>query len=97
MEPADRIKELINQSDATTAAEVDNRILAGASEHLGKLREKNLAAGGAGVWRIIVKSPFAKLAAAAVIVIVALLGIHQISAPGIAWADGSERFRSVRL
>jgi len=95
MEPADKIKELINQSDAKTVPEVDNRILAGASDHLEKLREKNLAVGGAGVWRIIVKSPVAKLAAAAVIIIAALIGIHQISAPGIAWADVTERFRTV--
>jgi len=95
MNPEDKIKELINKSDAKTAAEVDNRILAGAREHLEKLREKNLAAGGAGVWRIIVKSPITKLAAAAVIVIATLLGIHQITAPGIAWADVAERFRTV--
>ena len=95
MKTEDKIRELINKSDAKTAAEADNRILAGTSEHLEKLREKNLAAGGAGVWRIIVKSPIAKLAAAAVIVIAALIGIHQISAPGIAWADVTERFRTV--
>jgi len=95
MEPADKIKELINNSDAKTAAEVDKRILAGASEHLEKLRQKNLATGGAGVWRIIVKNPIVKLAAAALIVIAAFIGIHQISAPGIAWADVAERFQTV--
>jgi len=95
MNPEDKIKELINKSDAKTAAGTDNRILAGASEHLEKLREKNLAAGGAGVWRIIVKSPIAKLAAAAIIIIAAFIGIHQITAPGIAWADVAERFRTV--
>ncbi len=95
MEPAEKIKELINKSDAKTAAEVDNRILAGAREHLEKLREKNLTAGGAGIRRMIVKSPVVRLAAAAVIGIAALIGIHQITAPGIAWADVAERFRSV--
>lgn len=95
MEPADKIKELINKSDAKTAAEVDKRILAGASEHLEKLRQKNLAAGEASLWRIIVKSPIAKLAAAAAITIAAFIGIHQITAPGIAWADVAERFRTV--
>ena len=74
---------------------MDKRIIAGTSEHLEKLRQKNLAAGGAGFWRVIVKSPIAKLAAAALIVIAALLGIHQITAPGIAWADVAERFRTV--
>lgn len=95
MEPEDKIKELINKSDAKTAAEVDKRILAGASEHLEKLREKNLAGGGAGVWRIIAKSPIAKLAAAAVIVIATSIGIHQFFGSTVAWADVVEKFRSV--
>ena len=95
MEPADKIKELINKSDAKTTAEVDKRILAGASEHLEKLREKYLAAGGAGVWRIIVKSPIAKLAAAAVIIIAAFIGTHQFFGSTVAWADVVEKFRSV--
>ncbi|MHC4203916.1 MAG: hypothetical protein ACYSTT_04650 [Planctomycetota bacterium] len=95
MEPADKIKELINQSNAETTAEVDGRILAGASEHLEKLRQKNLSTGGAGIWRIFVKSPIARFTAAAVIIIAALIGIYQITAPGIAWADVAERFRTV--
>jgi len=95
MEPEDKIRELINKSEAKTAAEVDNRILAGASEHLEKLREKNLAAGGGGIRRIIVKSPIARLAAAAVVIFAAFIGIYQITAPGIAWADVAERFRTV--
>lgn len=37
----------------------------------------------------------ARLAAAAVIVIAAVVGIYHISAPGIAWAQVVERFRSV--
>jgi hypothetical protein len=95
MEPADKLKELINKSEAKTAAEADNRILAGASEHLEKLREKNLAAGRSGVWGILFNNRIAKLAAAAVIVIAALVGIYQITAPGIAWADVAERFRTM--
>ena len=95
MEPADKIKELINKSDAKTVSEVDDRILAGASEHLEILRQQNLAAGGAGIWRMIVKSPIARLAAAAVVIFAAFIGIYQITAPGIAWADVAERFLTV--
>jgi len=51
MKPEDKIKELINKSDAKTTTGVDKKILAGASEHLEKLRQKNLAAGGAGTIR----------------------------------------------
>jgi len=95
MKPEDKIQELINKSDAKTATEVDSRILAGASEHLEKLREKNLAAGPSGVWRIIVKSPIAKLAVAAVIIIAAFIGIPQFFGSTVAWADVVEKFRSV--
>ena len=95
MNPEDKIKELINKSDAKTAAGADNRILAGAREHLEKLREKNLAAGGGGIRRIIVKSPITKLAAAAVIVIAALIGTNQFFGSSVAWADVVEKFRSV--
>ena len=95
MKPEDKIKDLINKSDAKTAVEVDNRILAQASEHLEKLREKNLAGGQSGVWRIIVKSPIAKLAAVAVIVIAAFIGLHQFFGSTVAWADVVEKFRSV--
>jgi len=95
MNPADKIKELINKSDAKTVSEVDKRILSGASEHLEKLREKNLVAGGAGIRRIIVKSPIAKLAAAAIIIIAALIGTNQFFGSTVAWADVVEKFRSV--
>jgi len=95
MNTEDKIKELINKSDAKTAAGADNRILAGAREHLEKLREKNLAAGGAGIRRIIVKSPIVKLAAAAIIIIAALIGTHQFFGSTVAWADVVEKFRSV--
>jgi len=95
MKPEDKIRELINKSDAKTAASTDNRILAGAREHLEKLREKNLVAGGAGIRRIILKSPIAKLAAAAVIIIAAFIGTHQFFGSTVAWADVVEKFRSV--
>ena len=95
MNPEDKIRELINKSDAKTAAGADNRILAGAREHLEKLREKNMAAGGGGIRRIIVKSPIAKLAAAAVIIIAAVIGTHQFFGSTVAWADVVEKFRSV--
>ncbi|MHC4461616.1 MAG: TlpA family protein disulfide reductase [Planctomycetota bacterium] len=48
-------------------------------------------------WRTIMKSPITKLAAAAVIIIAVLIGIHQFtgSVESVAWASVAERFRSV--
>jgi len=95
MNPEDKIKELINKSAAKTTAGADNRILAGAREHLEKLREKNQADGGAAIRRIIVKSPITRLFAAAVIIIAAVIGTHQFFGSTVAWADVVEKFRSV--
>lgn len=49
------------------------------------------------IWRIILESRMTKLAAAAVIVVAMLIGIHQLSGQmeSVAWADVTERFQSV--
>jgi hypothetical protein len=49
------------------------------------------------LWRSIIKSPITKLAAAAVIIIAVLIGIHRFSGSieSVAWASVAERFRSV--
>ena len=98
MEPADKIKELINKSDAKTAAEVDNRILAGASEHLDKLKRNKLAPNQPNIWRIIMKSPITKLATAAVVIIACVIGLSlwRTTGSGIALADVLARIEQVK-
>lgn len=95
MKPADKIKELINESNVTTSSDADQKILGDALEHLEKLKQKKLHAAQPNVWEIIFKSPITKLAVAAVIVITAIVGINQFSSSSVAWADVAERFRSV--
>lgn len=95
MKPADKIKELINESNVTTSSDADQRILGDALEHLEKLKQKTLFTAQPNVWEIIFKSLITKLAAAAVIVITAIVGINQFSSSSVAWADVAERFRSV--
>jgi len=90
MKPEDKIKELINESDVVTGAGSDKRILGDALEHLAELEQTNRAGAQPDIW-----STIGKLAAAAMIVLAASIGIHQIAAPGIAWADVAERFRTV--
>ena len=48
------------------------------------------------LWEYILRSPLTKLAAAAVIIIAILIGIHQFggSIESVAWASVAERFRS---
>jgi len=90
MQPEDRIKGLINESSVETGPESDEKILGDALDHLEKLKRPGRSGTQQDFW-----STVGKLAAAAVIVVAALIGIHQIAAPGIAWADVAERFRTV--
>jgi hypothetical protein len=90
MQPEDRIKGLIDKSDVVTGPESDRRILGDALEHLDGLKQVRRAGTQPDIW-----SAIGKLAAAAVIVIATVIGIHQIAAPGVAWADVAERFRTV--
>ncbi|MBN2314376.1 MAG: hypothetical protein JXM79_10630 [Sedimentisphaerales bacterium] len=90
MKPEERIKGLINESDVVTGPESDERILGDALEHLEKLKKPGRAGTQRNIW-----STIGKLAAAAMIVIAALVGIYQFAAPGVAWADVAARFRTV--
>ncbi len=90
MRPEDRIEGLINESDVVTGPESDTRILGDALEHLDRLKRVRRAATQPDTW-----SAIGKLAAAAAIVIAAVIGVHQMTAPGVAWADVAERFRTV--
>jgi hypothetical protein len=98
MKPADRIKKLINKSDVTTDAEADNRILGDALEHLEKLKHKKSAPIQPNIWRTIMKSRITKLAAAAVIIIAILIGVHylggSIDGASLAWAEVVEQISS---
>jgi hypothetical protein len=76
MKPADEIKRLINKSDVTTSSKTDKRILGEALEHLEKLKQQRSAGTRPDIWRTIMKSSITKIAAAAVIVIAAVLGIN---------------------
>ena len=75
MNPEDKIKKLINESDVTTGSDADKRILAGALEHLDKFKQKNLAVPRPNMWRIIMKSRTSKLVAAAVIIIAVAISV----------------------
>jgi hypothetical protein len=69
MEPADKVKRLINKSDIRTDSEVDKRILGDALEHLAKLKQKKLAGTRPNVFRAIFTRPIAQLAAAVILLI----------------------------
>jgi len=98
MKPADKIKELISKSDVQTTSETDKRILGGALEHLEKLKQKNLAGSQPNIWRTIMENPITKLAAAAIIIIAILIGVHylggSIDGASVAWAQVVEQINN---
>jgi len=91
MNPEDKVKKLINESDVTTSSDTDKRILAGALEHLGKLKQKNSVGSQPNIWRTIMKSKTSKMAAAAVIIALVVLGLLEFigteKTSGVVWAE----------
>ncbi|MHC4118693.1 MAG: hypothetical protein ACYSWO_14430 [Planctomycetota bacterium] len=82
---------------ATTSADLDERVLGNVMETLDELKKKESAAIGPNIWRLIMKSRVAKLAAAAVIIIAVTFGMLEILAPSsIAWADVVEPLLNAR-
>ena len=82
MRPAEDIKRLIKILTDRTSAQMDERVLKDVLFALEE-SEKTSAITKPNLWRIIMKSPITKLAAAAVIAIVVLGGISF-------WPDGSD-------
>lgn len=77
MKPEENIRRLVERSDVATGSEADERILGDALDDLEKLKQAKPAGSRPNVWRTIMKSGITKLAAAAVIIIAVLIGIHQ--------------------
>ncbi|MBP7050991.1 MAG: hypothetical protein KBE65_08255 [Phycisphaerae bacterium] len=85
MQPADNIRRLIDESQISSSAQVDRRILADALADLEKRRVSSTARPG--VWRILMQSKALKLAAAAVIVIAVLFGLQFLGGSGVTFAQ----------
>ena len=97
MNPEDKIKELISKSDIATDAQTENRILGDALKHLDILKQKSPRI-GLYIWRIIMKSPITKLAAAAVIAVAVLICINQFNGSGtsLAWGEVAKKVEASR-
>ena len=77
-----------------TSADLDKRVHDDISAALAEPKKKESAVIQPSLWRIIMKSPITKPAAAAVIVIAVLIGIHQFggSIESVSWADVKQAF-----
>ena len=90
MNREDKIKELISKSNVSTDAQTENRILGDALEHLSMLKQRKLPQVGLNIWRIIMKSPITKLAAAAVIIALVLLAAMISAVVSFGWPAAEE-------
>ena len=90
MSSAEKIRKLFAKSDITVNSKVDDRIINDVLTALDKSEKTKSILAESNIWRIIMKSRITKLAAAAVIIIVILLGVNFLGGPdmaGVVWGD----------
>lgn len=99
MSSAEKIKRLFAKSDVTVHSEVDGRIVGDALTAFDNSEAAAPISAEPNIWRIVMKDRITKLAAAAVIIIVAILGLNFIGGPGksgLVFADVVQRIRKAR-
>lgn len=90
MKTEKNLEKIIKNIDIDTNAKMDKAVrndVLGAFENS---KGKKLAVSQTNIWRMIMKSPITKLAAAAVIIVAVILGLNIISGPdmaSVAWAN----------
>ena len=96
MRPADDIRKTIRDWNDTTSTQMDERILTDVGRAL-EQSQTQAAHTEPSLRRIIMKSPFTKLVAAAAIVIAVPVILSQFgtSLESVAWAEVAKRFESV--
>ena len=98
MKSASEINRLIKQMRFSPSGVADKRILEYTQTVLKQRPENGSNTFEPNVWRTIMRSPITKLAAAAVVLIAVLTGIHHfngtIDGASVAWAEMQETFSS---
>ncbi len=78
MSSAEKIKRLFAKSDLTVNSKIDDRIINDALAAFDKSEKTQSVSPEPNIWRIIMKSRITKLAAAAVVIIAVMVGMHWI-------------------
>jgi outer membrane lipoprotein-sorting protein len=101
MRPDENIKKLITDLKINPSAELDARVNSSIDNALAERNQFDSTSYRPGTWRIVMRSPITKLAAAAVIIIAVLAGIYYFAGEGTrkccAWeriADRVEQFKT---
>ena len=100
MRPAEDIDRLIKKLRYKAGAETHDRVLGNVMRALDESEKQKTGAAASDIWRIIMKSPITKIAAAAVIIIAVLAGTYyfgdSINIAGTAYAEVVERLQNAR-
>jgi hypothetical protein len=96
MNSADKIKRMFEKAELGINPDADEKVFQDVFQAQQKITTKTPAEPG--IWRIIMKSPIVKLAAAAVIIVAVLLGINQFGGPGtgVVWAEVARKVEASR-
>ena len=89
MRPAEDIKKLIKNLNDTTSAQMDERVLEDALRALEESEKTTSAYIEPNIWRTIMKNPITKIAIAAAVVLVCIVGLYVWTGTksGVALAD----------
>jgi len=97
MRPADKTRQFIKNASINSNPEVNEAVLKDLLNELDKSKNISFDAPQPNIWRIIMKSRISKLAAAAVIILAALAGLHFFGrTSGIVWAEVARRLEDVK-
>jgi len=99
MSPEEKIEKKIRDMHFKASKQLRNKILDNAMEAYQKSKQKDSARTEPNIWRIIMKSPVTKLAAAACVIIAALVAINHFAGPvgvtSVAWGKLAERINQI--
>ncbi|MHC4328621.1 MAG: hypothetical protein ACYSWW_10930 [Planctomycetota bacterium] len=85
MKPADEIRQLFRNGELGIDLDADEKVFADVSQARQETTENAPAVPE--IWRIIMKSPLAKVAAAAVLIVACLIGVFMFNrTSSVAWA-----------
>ena len=87
MRPSEDMDKLVKNLRYKASAETHDRILGNVMRALDESQRQKTGAGAPDIWRKIMRSPVTKLAAAAVIIIAASIGLNQIISTTPAFAE----------
>ncbi len=95
MRPADNINQLIKQLQLKASADLDKRVHDKITKAPAELKRKESAVSQSNIRKIIMKSPFVKIAAAAIIIIAAVILLNPFGG-SVTWAQVVEPILNAR-